>query len=383
MGKLQEYLCLRDRDTFTIDPQKDSGLYFGRQELERQLKDRIQNDLLLRGVPKIIMQGPYGTGKTHTLYHVKHYMQHQLEWEQTLNIIVFSIGPLKARTPYQHLHRKFMDGLGRDAVQRLAEATVRRHVGPNLEENLREYFGDPALANAVRFLCLGGKAGLGAWRWLCGDKLNGTEQEMLNIAHNLSGTDELVRVLINIGKLYADVEHTRTIFLIDEAEVLRELTDPGSIDEFRWGFRELSDDKNRYVGFVLAYQVPGTGEDAVTWLEDPAILTRLGGESGIFVIPYLSRVEDARQFIQDLLDALVDREAARQAIEARNVSAAPETFPFTEEALRLIEQYVAEEDPRRALPRIIIGKMNECAVSAFRERAAVIDEAIVSRTLWP
>jgi hypothetical protein len=381
MGKLQDFLCLRDRDTFTINPREDSELYFGRQELEKQLKDRIQNDLLLRGVPKIIMHGPYGSGKTHTLYHVRHYVQSQLDWDEKLEVIILSMGPLKAKTSYQHLHRKLMDALGRDSVQRLAEAAIRRYVGPDLEEELRDYFDDSATANAVRFLCLGGKVSLAAWKWLCGDKLNSTEQEMLNIAHNLTGTDELVRVLVSIGKLYTDVANTRVIFLIDEAETLREITDPNSIEEFRWAFRELSDDKNRYLGFVLAYQVAGGAEEALLWLEEPAILTRLGGESGLIGIPYLARVEDARQFIQDLLDNLVDRESAHKAIEERGLSCTSDTFPFSEEALSLIEQYVTE-DPLKALPRIIINKMNECAVTAFRGGALSVDEDIASQTLW-
>jgi hypothetical protein len=380
MGRLQEFLCLQDRETFTIDPQVDCNLYFGRQELEKQLKDRIHNDLLLRGVPKIIMDGPFGSGKTHTLYHVRHYVQDQLGWDEQLKVIILSMGPLRSKTPYQHLHRKFMDALSRDAVQRLAEAAIRQHVGPNLERELRDYFDDTAIANAVRFLCLGGKASLASWRWLCGDKLNIAQQEMLNIAHNLTGADELVRVLISVGRLYADVEKTRIVFLIDEAETLGEVTDPNSIDEFRWAFRELSDDKNKYIGFILAYQ--RGPEDALPWLTASAILTRLGGESALIGIPYLARVEDARQFIQDLLDTLVDREAAHRAIEERGLSCDADTFPFTEDALRTIEQYVTE-DPLKALPRIIINKMNECAVTAFREGASIVDENIASQTLWP
>ncbi len=74
------WFCLKDRDSFTIDPKinaDDARFYFGRPNEEERLKRQLRTAFVSPGVPKMIIYGPFGSGKTQTIYHLEYYLLNQ------------------------------------------------------------------------------------------------------------------------------------------------------------------------------------------------------------------------------------------------------------------------------------------------------------------
>jgi len=370
MEDMRERFCLREREHFYIDPEQDAGLYFGRHELQSQLKDQIENSFYKVGVPKIFLTGPWGSGKTHTLFHIKHFLGQQKP--DVVDVVYFDIGPLKAKTHYSHLHRSFLDRLSRDRVKALVDSFVSKNVGPGLEAALRNFFPTADIANAMRGLSFGSTQSLPAWKWLVGEKLSDDQHQMLNLTKNLTEPGELIEVLQSIGKLVKVVESKKIIYLVDEAEELDHVTNPDAAASFEWALRRLADNDSKNIGFVFAARAPGGGE-LPQILSMESIKSRIG-ENNIIDIPHLGGLEDVKGFVVDLLASLVDREKARERIGKDGLPAQPQFFPFTEASLDSFCEYI-RENPERALPRAIIEGINECAVSAFRAGEAIIDES--------
>ena len=66
----KNWFCLKDRESFTIDPKinsADARFYFGRAQLDERMKNQVKRAFIDPQVPKMMVWGPYGCGKTQTL----------------------------------------------------------------------------------------------------------------------------------------------------------------------------------------------------------------------------------------------------------------------------------------------------------------------------
>jgi hypothetical protein len=73
----KDWFCLSGRETFTIDPKlhpTDARFYFGRDQLRDRMKKQISRAFIDPQVPKMMIYGAYGSGKTQTL----HYLAYEL-----------------------------------------------------------------------------------------------------------------------------------------------------------------------------------------------------------------------------------------------------------------------------------------------------------------
>jgi hypothetical protein len=367
---MKDFFCLKAREHFYIDPQQDANLYFGRHELESRLKEQIENSFLKVGVPKIFMTGPYGSGKTHTLFHLKHFLS-QATARPSVEVIYFDIGPMKAKTHYSQLHRSFLDRLSRDRVKQLVDRFVSENVGPNLETALKAFFPTADIANAMRSLSFGATQSLPAWKWLAGEKLSNEQHQVLNLTKNLTEPGELIEVLFSVGKLIRQLEDRKIVYLVDEAEELDHVTNPDAAASFQWALRQLADNDNKNIGFVFAARAVG-GEELPLILASEAIKSRIG-ENNIIDIPHFGGVQDIKGFVLDLLASLIDRQAAEKRMQEMALSTDIQSYPFTDSSLDCFCEYI-RENPERALPRTIIECINDCAVGAFRAAEPLIDE---------
>ncbi len=84
------------------------------------------------------------------------------------------------------------------------------------------------------------------------------------------------------------------------------------------------------------------------------------------------------KFIKELLRNLTS-ESDVQAKIVRDSLSNTEVgiFPFETSAFEMLADY-ATQDISRALPRYIINAINECAIQAWDEEKALIDESIVN-----
>ena len=78
--EFKNWFCLKDRESFTIDPKinpPDARFYFGRAQLDERMKNQIKRAFIDPQVPKMMVWGPYGCGKTQTLYYLAYWMEHE------------------------------------------------------------------------------------------------------------------------------------------------------------------------------------------------------------------------------------------------------------------------------------------------------------------
>lgn len=71
----QQWFCLKDRLIFTIDPltvESDAQFYFGRDETKENILKQLRRSFINPGIPKMMIFGPFGSGKTHTLLHINY-----------------------------------------------------------------------------------------------------------------------------------------------------------------------------------------------------------------------------------------------------------------------------------------------------------------------
>src|ERR1700722_3609233 len=123
---LREYYYLK-RDTFTVNPDADAEVYFGGADLETRIRDRILRDLNQdRAVPKFMIFGPYGGGKTHNLRHIEYVLSRDADLRNGLphmRSLRYELAPIRSKERWTTVHTRIMNAIGFDVV-REAAATV-------------------------------------------------------------------------------------------------------------------------------------------------------------------------------------------------------------------------------------------------------------------
>jgi hypothetical protein len=394
--RLKEYYHLK-KDAFSIDPRDDAEAYFGGAELFGQIKDRIKSDFVQqRQVPKFCIYGAYGAGKTHTLNHIEYVLRTEFAEDFPTELIELEISPLKAKESWRKVHRDLINAISLDRMKQ-AVATVFADPGAaqdplgTLQRNGILRFGEAAIqssqAQVFRALVYGGRGETLALEWLKGATLTMDQTQTIGTETNLTEPSHLIACLLNVASLIWHGLGRRPVVLIDEAEALGNLTNHDSIEEYKFAFRRLFDNDNNTLGVIVAFQHEGGMEEAPEALSDEAVMRRIGYQAGYFDLGRLVvEIEDARQFILDVLDYLVDADEARRTIEAEGLETEPEFFPFTEEAVALIANYVTQE-PQLQLPSQIITRLADAVVKGWLRADGpghvLVDEEIVNQVLYP
>jgi DNA polymerase III delta prime subunit len=376
--EFREWFCLKDRESFTIDPKiypGDARFYFGRSKIEKALKAQLRRSFVAPGVPKMIIYGSYGSGKTQTLFHLEHYLQTDKPPACKLNPRTIHLDlEMHSKSTHYDWHLQLLEKVGKEDVTQWIDSLRDR--GVSLDSELAGIFGDPNLVNAARTLILGGDPAFLAWRWLCGQKLSPKELEQLKVTRNLgqTGVGDLVNALLGIGKLAA-ANGEVLIFLMDEAEQFINVRTGDATQFLHLYLRKLAEPSNSVVGFIIA-SWGTTLDDTAELLRRADVRSRLG-EHNYVEIPPLPAIEDIRTFVREMLAELVDGEKAEAKIQREGLGITLETYPFNSDSFDLLCEY-ASQDPVKALPRNLINAINECAISAWDGEKPIIDEDIVN-----
>jgi len=374
--EFKEWFCLKERESFTIDPKINSGdarFYFGRDEIEKRLKKQVRRAFVDPGVPKMILYGSYGSGKTQTLSHLEYYLQTDKPPTCRLEPLTIHFNlEMHSKSTHYDWHLQLLEGVSKDAVAGWIDNLSKR--GADFEAELRSVFDDANLT-AAAFKLTRKDMTFMAWQWFCGQKLRPQELETLEVTRQLgqTGVGDLVNALVGIGRLAA-ANGKVLIFLMDEAEQFQNVKTGDAIEWLHDYLRKLAEPANAFVGFVIAsYAV--TLDDMPPLLVRPDIRGRIG-ELNVMEIPPLPAVE-VRVFTQQLLAELVEQDQAEKRIQQERLGVSLETYPFTADAFDLLCEY-ASQDPIKALPRNIIKTVNECAISAWDEGKAIVGTDIVN-----
>ncbi len=371
MSAIADWACLRTgRENFTVRPEVDAEFFFGRVALRDNVQRQLRYGLNVMGAPKMVLWGPYGAGKTHTLHHIKWYLE-QEEAHADCETRVIKTPLMTKSGTFAAMHSRLVDGIGVEYVREAVNLFVSRDPS-NWVENLADLVGDANVAHALRGLTLFGTMQLTAWRWLMGEKVQDVDQLNLNITRSYHAAEDLVQIIAGIGAMIRSVYGKRLIYLIDEAELLDGVTSQEALDSFVEAMRLLASDENRNVGFVIA-AVRGTEDDgSMRVLNAGPVSGRLGEQNYINIEP-LAAVS-SREFVRDLLTELVDPACVAEKHPGYGL------YPFTSEALELLEQWITE-DPGRQLPRQIIQALNNGAFAAWEADEELVSGAAMARAL--
>jgi len=375
--EFKEWFCLKDRDNFSIDPKvtpTDARFYFGRDDIKEKLMKQIRISFIDPGVTKMIIYGAYGSGKTQTLYHIKHYLSTNKPKDCKFKPLLIHLDlEMQRKSNHASWHSQLLESLGKNKVQSWLEQIPQR--GENLDKELAILFRNTNIAECIKKLMISGDIALSAWRWLCGQAMPNRELNELSVTRNLGQlrVEDLTECLIGIGNL-AKKNGEIIIFLMDEAEQFRDVTDAGSMKLLHDYLRKLCENSNKSVGFVIAgYAI--TLDDMPEWYIRADIQRRLGNNN-IIEIPPLPAVREVRIFTEELIAEFIDKEKADKKIKSEKLKTTPNAFPFAKDSLEKICQY-AIQDPTKALPSHIIKTINECAIRVWDEEKAIIGDDIV------
>jgi len=391
---VRDYFFLRDRDSLSIDPWKDQEQFFGAHNLNERVWKRIETDFVQpRGIPKFFVHGSYGSGKTHTLAHIDYKLRFYKLYPT--EPIYIDIAPLITKERFERIHVRLLDAIGLDRIKLAAEASAdKSQETDKIQAFLKNAtpFGDQALkisqANIFRNLLFGGRQAQLSWEWLRGRKTSVYEAQMLGTQKQLSEVQDLVFCLLNVGALYSFGFQKRIVFLIDEAEAFRSVTNPDSITELNHALRLILENSNRYIGCILAIQVEGGQEGIGQFFMSDDIRRRVDYDQGYIDLNGLvGSVDNARVFMEQMLAYLIDQEQAKVIIDSEKLATEAKYFPFEEEAIDSLAAHISH-DQERALPAAIISWMSNAAIEAWRRREQseshqLVTAAIIEETVFP
>jgi len=378
MMEFREWFCLRNRANFTIDPKinpEDARFYFGRDDIKDKALKQMRRAFVAPGTPKMMIWGPYGSGKTQTLFYLDWTLHNNCPSSLQLQPHMVHLDvEVQSKSDASSLHMQLLETLGKETVSGWVRELFKQV--SDLKATLNELTSDPNVATGLEHLRTFGDINLTAWRWLTGQTLSTKELENLGVTRNLGqvGAGDMVVALMAIGQL-AERNGEKLIFLLDEMEELQNVRTGDASESIHQYFRRLSDPANSTVGFVVGFK-------ANTLSEGPRILTRedIGSRLGMhnyIEVGHLPAVSDVKRFMEELLAHLVDTDRANARIQAEALEVTVKTYPFAPSAFELLADYTSQ-DPYKALPRNIINAINECAIQAWDEGKPLVDDEIVN-----
>jgi len=392
---LKDYYYLRRWESFSIDPWKDREVYFGDTELLKRISDRIDSDFVKRrAVPKFFIFGAYGSGKTHSLAHISYSLA--MNKMYLSEPIYVAMPPLTSKESWARIHTKLIDSIGPDRIRLSMEVMADKIPGTDKVKGLLDnnvlHFGDDTMkisqANVLRNFLFGGRQFQLSWEWLRGRKNSAEQAAVLGVQKDITEATDFVNCLLNIGSLFYHANSRKLVFLIDEAEAIRSVTNADSQKQLQAMFKDLFDDNNNYIGLILAVQAEGGMEAIGDFFTRDDIFRRVDYAHGyVDLTAMVSEVSSAEQFMGHVLAYLIDQEKAESTIKEEGLAVPRESFPFCEAAIKAIATHIADK-PDWATPAFILATMSTAAVEAWRRRGnsdkhIVVDTEVIEASIYP
>jgi hypothetical protein len=376
----QEWFCLKNRATFTVDPKvniEDAQLYFGRDDLRSRIRKQVSRAFIDPQVPKMMFYGSYGSGKTQTLYH--------LAWDMKANkpssckndphVVHLDI-EVQSKSSADSWHLQMTEALEMGTVQGWLQTlfSSSTHFDAELVKITPEANIRMALAN----LRGGGDLAFNSWRWLTGQSLATKELQDIKVTRKLGdvGVGDLVSAMIALGNIARAVGRS-LVFFMDEMEGLQNVKQGDAAESWHDYLRKLSDNSNSSVGYVLGFKAD-TIDDAPRILVRPDVTSRISKQN-LIELETLAAPANVKTFVEDMLSHLIDKPKADGLIQSEHLTTTLQTYPFTATAFDLMCDYACQ-DPHKSTPRNIIRTINECAITAWdaTPRKRIVDDSIVN-----
>lgn len=373
----RDWFCLNNRETFTIDPKVNPGdarFYFGRDTVRDRMKRQISRAFIDPQVPKMMIYGGYGCGKTQTLYYLAYEIgaNPPASCKGKPHAVHLAI-EVQSKSMAEQWHLQMMEALGMATVQGWLQQLYQK--SSSFESEVDRLAGDPNIAMVFKELRGGGGLGFNAWRWLTGQKLPAGDLQSLKITRNLAdvGVGDMVASLQALGNLARSVGAC-LVFFIDEMEELINIKQGDAAESWHQYTRKLADNSNSSVGFVIGFNAV-TVDEAPKILVREDILTRIS-RANLVELETLSAPANVKMFVEEMLAHLIEQPKAEKLIQKEKLPSTIKTYPFTATAFDLLCDYACQ-DPIKSTPRNIIRTINECAIAAWDSQKKVVHDDIV------
>jgi hypothetical protein len=390
---MHDWFFMRDGFTsFRLDPERDRAYLFGKLDRNRRdaLLDGIEEACYgLRGY-KGVMYGDYGRGKTHQCQNLVYECAHR---DLPVKPVYVKCTEYGAKEPFSSLFYPMILGLGAAEIHRVAQAYEKR-VEAKQADPIVSVIGEGDVARVFLSLQLNNfELVLLAMKWLGGTKLDGKTLEKLGAALSpqITVSRDFASVMKGLAHMFLEVDQRVLLFLIDEADLFKGVTNADSTQKWVSSLRSLTEITP--VGYI--FFVGANNEDEIpqmlVWDE---VRTRIGAAN----YRDLPNPGDAamRQWIAEFFQTFVLKgnapESHRAALaEAANITDVPvelrnivgddagaiAAFPFTPEAL---DDFIVHSvtDVFANKPREILDRIDRAAARAMRLNQHRIDSAVLA-----
>lgn len=351
------------RPNFILDPAQDWECFARRDINVGAIVEGLQIDLVTRLAPKRLLWGPYGGGKTHTLYRTLN----ELGRLTPIHPVRVECPDLSKRSVFNDLYRDgVMPVLGQETVVELFVGVVDQLAVPlrDLSRRLREYLGDEPLSKAVMQLMNPNFDRLRLWAWLSAVGLSRSDLTDLGQTQDLASAEpaRLAEIVVLIGRVMKRVHGKTLVLCLDEMERLAAVG-PDSIATFVTGFTRLMDPNQRDVAVLLGCSAALFNEMPDIFARTSAVISRLGAHAMIEV-PHIPDpdvdgfIRQVIAFVRDQSTIITDLVAAARKTTSEQLEA--EFFPFSTEALQSMKSRLS----RDMTPREITIAMTQAAGKA-------------------
>ncbi|HEY0383816.1 MAG TPA: hypothetical protein VGC72_16610 [Candidatus Elarobacter sp.] len=367
------------RPNFILDPRTDSDACFARDDVKPgDLVRTLQIDLVTELAPKKIFWGPYGAGKTHTLYRTVH----ELEKLTKVFPVHVECPNMERKSNFNDFYRDgIMSAMGSGLVVGLLEEYVETKPPkkPDIQlELIRDELHDESLANAVLCLFNPKFPRLTFWSWISGFPLKANDLRELGQTQDLTGAEPayLATILVTIGEVLRRIRHLTLVLVLDELERLSELGAEG-LNTMMTGFTRLADQNQTSVAVLLGVSAKQLTNMPDIFAGNSPVMSRITSE-GLIKIPPMED-SDVDSFIRRIIAFVRDPEFnIADAVTAASQATPGETFtfdffPFSDEALEAMKQSLSSENT----PREITYKMTRCLGRALLAKHTAITQRSV------
>jgi hypothetical protein len=335
------------RPNFILDPAQDWQCFARRDINVGAIVEGLQIDLITRLSPRRLLWGPYGGGKTHTLYRALH----ELGNLTSIHPVRVECPDLAKRSTFVDLYRDgIMPVLGEDAVIGLFERAIEQVPVARRDEylrRLREFLGDEPLSKAVAQLMNPNFERLRLWAWMSGVPLSRAELSDLGQTQDLSAAEpaRLAEIVVLIGRVMKRVDNKTLVLCLDEMERMKAVA-ADSIATFVTGFTRLMDPNQRDVAVLLGCSAALFDEMPDIFSRGGPVVSRLGTQSTI-EIPHIPD-PDVDGFIRDVISYVRDRGVDIKGLieNARALTQEQlgrDYFPFTVEAIQALKSRLSRD----------------------------------------
>lgn len=386
-----KYFGLRDpgRSSFELDPRRDSELLVDIDGVWEKLNRLLESDVRAKGAPKAVIEGDFGTGKSHILRKVEHHCRLPASGYVPIYVELSGFG---RRSTFFDVHKVLMRHLlevTRAALKRFAN-------GPDARAKLMKILEDcgvrlPSASVAMLELAtptigdVEPDKAVAARSWLQGVRLSAAQ---VKIARDLqpslfetSGPSELVGLYRALGEVEQQTSGRKPLLLIDETEAFSRVVDPDAQASIGHGIRSLFDPTNHTVGVFLGLNMPNVRRDQHPMLR-PDVASRTQGNT--YKLKHLNTPTRVRAFITWLWPAL----ARDNAVPPFRL--AKDAMDYLSEHLTTVRDKLlgsrfdgenisyARPDPT---PRDLLAVLTTLGGATIEEKAEIVDLARLNRWL--